>query len=62
MNERKVMQESKFGNTIFVGYDRDGVTPKYCSLRASHPDSKFKMDAENSDKSFRFFIRGEAIS
>lgn len=59
MKRRQILQEAKYGNTVFVGYDTDG-TPKYCAMRASRPDSSFKMDAENSDKSFPFFHEGKS--
>ena len=59
MNDKKIFQEAKYGNTVFVGYDRDG-TPKYCAMRASSPQKSFKMDAENSDKSFPFFYEGKS--
>lgn len=59
MKQKQIMQEARYGNTVFVGYDRDGM-PKYCSMRASRTDSNFKMDAENSDKSFPFFYEGKS--
>lgn len=59
MKKKQIMQEAKYGNTVFVGYDKDG-TPKYCAMRASRTDSDFKMDAENSDKSFPFFNEGKS--
>lgn len=54
MNEKKIYQESRFGNVVFVGYDRDG-TAKYCSMRSTYPNNKFKRDADNSDKSYPVF-------
>lgn len=59
MNEKKIYQESKFGNVVFVGYDRDG-TARYCSMRSTYPNSKFKRDADNSDKSYPFFVEGKS--
>ena len=59
MNEKKVYQEAEFGNAVFVGYDRDG-TARYCSMRSTYPNSKFKRDADNSDKSYPFFIEGKS--
>lgn len=59
MNEKKVFQEAKHGNAAFAGYDSDG-TPKYCSMRATYADSKFKRDADNSDKSYPFFYAGKS--
>lgn len=59
MNEKKIYQESKFGNVVFVGYDRDG-TAKYCSMRSTYPNNKFKRDADNSDKSYPFFVEGKS--
>ena len=59
MNEKKVFQEAKFGNAVFVGYDCDG-TAKYCSMRSTYPNNKFKRDADNSDKSYPFFVEGKS--
>lgn len=59
MNEKKIYQEAKYGNCVFVGYDKDG-TAKYCAMRGTMTGSKFKMDAENSDKSFPFFHEGKS--
>jgi hypothetical protein len=59
MNEKKIYQEAKYGNCVFVGYDKDG-TAKYCAMRGTMTGSKFKMDAENSDKSFPFFYEGKS--
>ena len=59
MNEKKIYQESKFGNVVFVGYDRDG-TARYCSMRSTYPNSKYKRDADNSDKSYPFFVEGKS--
>ncbi len=59
MNEKKVYQEAKYGNAVFVGYDRDG-TPKYCSMRSTYQNSSFKADADNSDKSYPFFCEGKS--
>ena len=59
MNEKKVYQEAEFGNAVFVGYDRDG-TARYCSMRSTYPNSKFKRDADNSDKSYPFFVEGKS--
>ena len=57
MNERKIYQEAKYGNCVFIGYDTDG-TPKYCAMRSSSEKSSFKMDAVNSDKSYPFYHEG----
>ena len=43
MNERKIYQEAKCGNCVFVGYDRD-KNSKYCSMRAARTESDFKQD------------------
>lgn len=59
MNQKMIYQEEKYGNCVFVGYDRDG-TAKYCAMRGTVTGSKFKMDAENSDKSFPFFYEGKS--
>ena len=59
MKEKKIFQEAKYGNTVFVGHDRDG-TPKCCSMRANSPYKSFKMDAENSCRSFPFFHEGKS--
>ena len=59
MNESKIYQEAKYGNCVFVGYDRDN-NPKYCSMRAARTESGFKQDKENSDKSFPFYLEGKS--
>jgi hypothetical protein len=59
MNQKMIYQEVKHGNTVFVGYDGEG-TAKYCSMRASRPDSEFKIDVENSDKSYPFCHEGQS--
>ena len=59
MNEKKVYQEAEFSNAVFVGYDRDG-TARYCSMRSTYPNSKYKRDADNSDKSYPFFVEGKS--
>ena len=59
MNEKKVYQEAEFSNAVFVGYDRDG-TARYCSMRSTYPNSKFKRDADNSDKSYPLFVEGKS--
>lgn len=59
MNQKMIFQEAKYGNTVFVGYDKDG-TAKYCAMRASRSDSSFKIDAENSDKSYPFCYEGKS--
>lgn len=59
MNEKKIYQEAKYGNCVFVGYDRDN-NPKYCSMRATRPESSFKQDKENSDKSYPFYFEGKS--
>ncbi|HEX9060013.1 MAG TPA: DUF3991 and TOPRIM domain-containing protein [Clostridia bacterium] len=58
MNEKKIYQEAKCGNCVFVGYDETG-TAKYCSMRGTYGDKPFKMDAVNSDKSYPFAIEGK---
>ena len=59
MNRKMIYQEEKYGNCVFVGHDKDG-TAKYCAMRGTMTGSKFKMDAENSDKSFPFFHEGKS--
>ena len=59
MNEKKIYQEAKYGNVVFVGYDRDG-TAKYGSMRSTYPNNKFKRDVDNSDKSYPFFVEGKS--
>lgn len=57
MHEKKLYQQDKTGNCVFIAYDTDG-TPKYCSLRGTRPEHPFKQDRENSDKSYPFHIIG----
>jgi hypothetical protein len=59
MNEKKIYQEAKHGNCVFVGYDTDN-NPKYCAMRSSSEKSSFKMDAINSDKSYPFYYEGKS--
>jgi hypothetical protein len=59
MNAKMIYQEAQYGNCVFVGYDTDG-SPKYCAMRSSSPKSSFKMDAENSDKSYPFYHEGKS--
>lgn len=58
MNEKKIYQEAKYGNCVFVGYDSEN-NPKYCAMRSSSEKSSFKMDAINSDKSYPFYREGK---
>lgn len=57
MHERKLYQQDKTGNCVFVAYDQDGIA-KYCSMRGSTPERPFKQDREHSDKSYPFHIPG----
>lgn len=57
MHEKKLYQQSKTGNCVFVGYDQDEI-PKYCSMRGCDPNRPFKQDRIYSDKSFPFHISG----
>ena len=59
MNEKKVYQEAKYGNCVFVGYDEADI-PKYCAMRGTYGDKAFKMDSVNSDKSYPFVIEGKS--
>lgn len=57
MHEKKLYQQDKTGNCVFVGYDEEGVA-KYCSMRGTTPERPFKQDREHSDKSYPFHIAG----
>jgi hypothetical protein len=59
MHEKKLYQQDKTGNCVFIGYDQPG-TARYCSLRGSSPERPFKQDRENSDKSYPFCITGNS--
>lgn len=59
MHEKKLYQQDKTGNCVFIGYDQDG-TAKYCSLRGCSPERPFKQDREYSDKSYPFHIAGSS--
>ncbi|ASA23396.1 DUF3991 and TOPRIM domain-containing protein [Paenibacillus donghaensis] len=61
MHERKLYQQDKTGNCVFVAYDQEGIA-KYCSMRGSTPERPFKQDREYSDKSYPFRIPGNANS
>ncbi|QWU13188.1 Toprim-like [Paenibacillus sophorae] len=57
MHEKKLYQQNKTGNCVFVGYDQNG-TARYCSLRGTRPERPFKQDRPYSDKSYPFHIDG----
>lgn len=58
MHEKKLYQQEKTRNCMFVGVDQDG-TARYCSIRGTPPPNKpFKQDREYSDKSFLFHLSG----
>ncbi|MDN8588116.1 DUF3991 and TOPRIM domain-containing protein [Paenibacillus sp. 11B] len=57
MHEKKLYQQNKTGNCVFVGYNQDGI-PKYCSMRGCNPNRSFKQDRIHSDKSSPFHISG----
>lgn len=57
MHEKKLYQQDKTSNCVFVAYDKNGVA-KYCSLRGTRPERPFKQDREHSDKSYPFHIIG----
>ncbi|MBW4080278.1 DUF3991 domain-containing protein [Paenibacillus sp. S150] len=57
MHEKKLYQQAKTGNCVFIGYSQEG-TAKYCSLRGCSPEKSFKQDREYSDKSYSFHIAG----
>ncbi|MDF2923887.1 MAG: hypothetical protein K0R57_2801 [Paenibacillaceae bacterium] len=59
MHEKKLYQQDRTGNCVFVGYDELG-TAKYCSLRGTRPERSFKQDCEYSDKSYPFHIAGSS--
>ncbi|RAU91178.1 DUF3991 and TOPRIM domain-containing protein [Paenibacillus sp. YN15] len=59
MHEKKLYQQDKTSNCVFVGYDEFG-TAKYCSLRGIRPERPFKQDCEHSDKSYPFHIAGNS--
>ncbi|WP_375373881.1 DUF3991 domain-containing protein [Paenibacillus sp. S150] len=57
MHQKKLYQQDKTGNCVFVAYDQDGSI-KYCSMRGSTPERPFKQDRKHSDKSYPFHIPG----
>lgn len=61
MHEKKLYQQDKTGNCVFVGYDQEGVA-MYCSMRGSTPNKPFKQDKEYSDKSYPFHLCGHSES
>ncbi|MFS0723677.1 DUF3991 domain-containing protein [Paenibacillus sp. 1P07SE] len=61
IREKKLYQQDKTYNCVFVGYDQAG-TAKYCSLRGSNPKYPFKQDRTFSDKSYPFHITGSSQS
>lgn len=61
MHEKKLYQQDKTGNCVFVGYDQEG-TARYCSMRGTAPNKPFKQDREYSDKSYPFHLTGNSDS
>lgn len=61
MHEKKLYQQDKTGNCVFVGYDQEG-TARYCSVRGTTPNKPFKQDREHSDKSYPFHLTGNSNS
>lgn len=57
MHEKKLYQQDKTGNCVFVGYDQEGVA-RYCSMRGTTLNKPFKQDQEYSDKSYPFHLAG----
>lgn len=57
MHEKKLYQQDKTGNCVFVGYD-ENQTARYCSLRGCSPERPFKQDKAYSDKSYPFHLVG----
>lgn len=57
MYEKKLYQQDKIGNCVFIGYNQEGKA-KYCSLRGTRPEHPFKQDRPYSDKSYPFHIVG----
>lgn len=61
MHEKKLYQQEKTGNCVFVGYDQEG-TARYCSMRGTTPNKPFKQDQEYSNKSYPFHLAGYSHS
>lgn len=61
MHEKKLYQQDKTGNCVFIGYDQEGVA-RYCSMRGTSPNRPFKQDREYSDKSYPFHLCGHPES
>lgn len=57
MHRKKLYQQDKTGNCVFVGYDNEGVA-RYCSMRGTIINKPFKQDREYSDKSYPFHLCG----
>lgn len=57
VQERKLYQQDKFGNCVFVGYD-EKKEPRYCSKRGTNPEKPYKGDQDNSDKGYPFSMTG----
>lgn len=57
MYDKKLFQQGKTGNCVFVGYDQEG-NARYCSMRGTTPSKPFKQDREYSDKSYPFHLCG----
>jgi hypothetical protein len=57
ISEKKLYQQEKFGNCVFVGYD-DKKLPRYCSKRSTSTERAYKGDQDNSDKGYPFSMEG----
>jgi len=57
ITEKKIYQQEKRGNAVFVGYDEKD-TPRYCSKRGTSPEKPYKGDQDNSDKGYPFSMIG----
>ena len=57
MSEKKIYQQEKYGNCVFLGYD-EHQTPRYCSRRGTSPTKPYKGDQTNSNKSYPFAMEG----
>ncbi|MNO15986.1 hypothetical protein D3C76_56580 [compost metagenome] len=58
MHEKKLYQQERTGNCVFVGYDPNVGVARYCSMRGTTPNKPFKQDREYSDKSYPFHLSG----
>ena len=60
LNKGLIYQESKYGNIVFLGTDKNGVPKSASKKSTSNNGKKFKIKVTGSDTSFGFCWRGKS--